>query len=116
MRVLFVHLAFPAQFGRLALELRRRYGWECTFLVQNLSRCPTPTPDMLEGLALHRMPLPADFRTQEVTPWAQSYGRYLEVARAVYEGARALDLRPDLVVGHHGLGPTFLLRELYDCP
>lgn len=116
MRVLFVHLAFPAQFGRLALELRRRYGWECSFLVQHLSRCPTPSPEMLEGLTLHRLPLPADFRTQEVTPWAQSYGRYLEVARAVYEEARALTAAPDLVIGHHGLGPTFLLREILDCP
>ena len=26
MRVLFVHRAFPAQFGQLALELNRRYG------------------------------------------------------------------------------------------
>ena len=29
MHVLFIHQAFPAQFGRLALELTRAYGWEC---------------------------------------------------------------------------------------
>ena len=34
MRVLFVHRAFPAQFGRLAAELTRRYGWRCHFLVE----------------------------------------------------------------------------------
>ena len=38
MQVLFIHEAFPAQFGHLALELTRRYGWQCKFLVEDLSR------------------------------------------------------------------------------
>ena len=54
MHVLFIHQAFPAQFGRLALELTRRYGWKCSFLIEDLSNCPTPTPEMLEKLQLHR--------------------------------------------------------------
>ena len=41
--VLFIHDAFPAQFGRLALELTKRHGWHCSFLVQSLSSCPTPS-------------------------------------------------------------------------
>src|SRR5580765_5217607 len=114
MHVLFVHQAFPAQFGGLALELHRRYGWQCSFLIQNLSTCPTPAPEMLERLKLHRIPLSDQFRAQKVTPWAQSYGRYLELAQAVYEGVRTLELQPDLVVGHHGLGPTMLLPEILD--
>ncbi|MBV9123341.1 MAG: hypothetical protein JO112_08290, partial [Planctomycetes bacterium] len=48
MHVLFLHGAFPAQFGQLALELTRRYGWHCSFLVEDLSICPTPSPDMLK--------------------------------------------------------------------
>ena len=48
MNVLFIHDAFPAQFGRLGLELTRRHGWRCSFLVQSLSSCPTPTPEMLQ--------------------------------------------------------------------
>jgi hypothetical protein len=116
MHVLFIHQAFPAQFGQLALELNRRYGWQCSFLIQSLSNCPTPSPEMLERLKLHRIPVSAQFRAQKLTPWAQSYGRYMELAQAVCEGVRSLELRPDLVVGHHGLGPTMLLRELLDCP
>ena len=46
--VLFIHDAFPAQFGRLGQELATRHGWKCRFLVQSLSSCPTPTPEMLE--------------------------------------------------------------------
>ena len=43
MHVLFLHDAFPAQFGRLGLELAERYGWRCSYLVRNLSRCPEPS-------------------------------------------------------------------------
>ena len=74
MNVLFIHDAFPAQFGRLGLELTRRHGWQCSFLVQSLSSCPTPSPEMLEaaraapdapvGRASHerRHPLAPDLR------------------------------------------------------
>ena len=74
MNVLFIHDAFPAQFGRLGLELTRRHGWRCSFLVQSLSSCPTPTPEMLrdpraapdahDGRAQDRRghPLAADLR------------------------------------------------------
>ena len=37
MHMLFLHDAFPAQFGRLGLELKRRHGWKCSFLIQSLS-------------------------------------------------------------------------------
>ncbi len=40
MNVLFIHDAFPAQFGRLGQELATRHGWTCDFLVQSLSSCP----------------------------------------------------------------------------
>jgi glycosyltransferase involved in cell wall biosynthesis len=118
MHVLFIHDAFPAQFGQLALELTKRYGWKCSFLVEDLSRCPTPTPEMLQELDIQRIPLAEDYRKDRDIPWAQVYGRYLESCRAVFEGVRGRpDLRPDLVIGHGGRGaPTLFLPELLDCP
>ncbi len=118
MHVLFIHDAFPAQFGRLALELTKRYGWKCSFLVEDLSRCPTPTPEMLQQLDIQKLPLSDDLRKNREIPWAQVYGRYLESCRAVYEAVRARpDGRPDLVVAHSGRGaPTLFLPEVLDCP
>jgi glycosyltransferase involved in cell wall biosynthesis len=117
MRVLFVHRAFPAQFGRLAAELTRRYGWRCHFLVEHLSHCPPPSAEMLAALDVRQWPRP-DGRTRDAdTPWPQIHGQALACARTVFEAVRARpDLRPDLVVGHGGLVPTLLLRELLDCP
>jgi glycosyltransferase involved in cell wall biosynthesis len=116
--VLFIHDAFPAQFGRLGLELFRRNGWKCSFLVQSLSSCPTPSAEMLERLELHKLPLAAEHRSGEGIPWPQIYGHYLEQCRTVHDTVRAKpDLRPDLIVAHGGRGaPTLLLREAVDCP
>jgi glycosyltransferase involved in cell wall biosynthesis len=117
MHLLFIHQAFPAQFGRVALELVKRHGWRCSFLVEDLSSCPMPTREMLERLDIRRIPLPVS-SSQPETPWPQIYGRWLELCQAVFESVRGqLDLRPDLVVGHGGRGPlTLLLREVLDCP
>ncbi|MGC8642508.1 MAG: glycosyltransferase [Isosphaeraceae bacterium] len=118
MHVLFIHDAFPAQFGRLGLELKRRYGWRCSFLVQSLSSCPTPSPEMLQELELHQLPLAAEHRSQDGIPWPRIYGMYLEQCQSVFEALRARpELRPDLVVAHGGRGaPTLFLRDLLDCP
>jgi glycosyltransferase involved in cell wall biosynthesis len=114
MHVLFVHRAFPAQFGRLAQELTDRYGWQCTFLVEHLSRCPAPSEEMLRKVTLHRLPAQ---RPSASIPWPQTHGHTLELGRSVFEAVRARpELRPDLVVGHGGLTPTLLLRDLLDCP
>jgi glycosyltransferase involved in cell wall biosynthesis len=116
--VLFIHDAFPAQFGRLGLELVERHGWKCSFLVQSLSSCPTPTRKMLETLELHQMPLASEHRSSDGIPWPQIYGHYLEQCQSVFETLRAKpQLRPDLVVAHGGRGaPTLFLREVLDCP
>jgi len=116
MHVLFVHRAFPAQFGQLALELTRRYGWRCTCLFQHLSRCPSPTPEMLQRLELIPIEGAPDPRTDAEVPWPQNFGRTLEIGRAAFETVRTCGLSPDLVVGHGGLVPTLFLRELLDCP
>jgi glycosyltransferase involved in cell wall biosynthesis len=115
MHVLFVHRAFPAQFGRLALELTRRYGWKCSFLVEHLSRCPEPSPEMRRHLDIHCLPRPAT--APALAPWPQRYGQVMERAQSLFEVVRARpDLQPDLVVGHGGLLPTLLLRDVLDCP
>src|SRR5262249_23217564 len=116
--VLFIHDAFPAQFGLLALELTRRLGWRCSFLVQSLSSCPAPTQEMVEKLDLHPVPLAAEHRSSDGIPWPQIYGHFLEQCRAVHDALRARPhLKPDLVVAHGGRGaPTLFLREVIDCP
>jgi glycosyltransferase involved in cell wall biosynthesis len=117
MRLLFIHEAFPAQFGRLALELTERYGWHCTCLFQHLSRCPTPSAAMLQRLALIQLPPDSDPEPPGGRPWAQRYGHALTVGRDVYEAVRTHhELRPDLVVGHGGLTPTLFLRDHLTCP
>jgi glycosyltransferase involved in cell wall biosynthesis len=118
MNILFIHDAFPAQFGRLGLELTKQYGWHCTFLVQSLSSCPTPTAEMLRTLELHQMPMTAEHKTGEGIPWPQIYGHYLEQCRSVFDTIKAKpQLRPDLVVAHGGRGaPTLFLRDVLDCP
>jgi glycosyltransferase involved in cell wall biosynthesis len=118
MHVLFIHQAFPAQFGRLALELAKRYGWKCSFLVEDLSNCPTPSREMLERLEIQRVQLPAEVRSNREVPWPQIYGHWLEHCRAMFEAVRARpELRPDLVVAHGGRGPLALfLPEVLNCP
>src|SRR5262245_8000939 len=115
MRVLFIHQSFPAQFGRLGLELSLRYGWDCSYLVEDVGNCPAPTPEMLARLKLYRMS--SARREQKVTPWTQTYGRAMEQSEAVYEALRALPTQQrDLVVGHQNLGPTLLAADLITCP
>ncbi|WP_435010825.1 glycosyltransferase [Tundrisphaera lichenicola] len=118
MRVLFLHDAFPAQFGHVALELTRRYGWECRFLVESVSNCPAPSAEMLRELDVRSYPLSDEYRRRPPTPWPQIYGKYLELCEAAFEGVRNLPgPKPDLVVAHGGRGaPTPLLRDILDCP
>ncbi len=118
MRVLFLHDAFPAQFGHVALELTRRYGWDCHFLVESISNCPTPSPEMLERLDVRSYPLSDEYRKRGATPWPQIYGKFLELCEAAFEAIRRRpELKPDLVVAHGGRGaPTALLRDIVDCP
>jgi glycosyltransferase involved in cell wall biosynthesis len=117
MHVLFIHRAFPAQFGRLALELTRRHGWKCSFLVEHLSLCPLPSPEMLAALDVRQYPRAPGAERGQAPPWPQAYGHALERGQAVFEAVRARpDLLPDLVIGHGGLVPTFLLREQLHCP
>jgi glycosyltransferase involved in cell wall biosynthesis len=118
LRILFLHDAFPAQFGHLALELTRRHGWECHFLVESVSTCPSPSPEMLERLDVRSYPLSQEYRKREATPWPLIYGKFLELCETAYDAIRKRpELKPDLIVAHGGRGaPTALLRDIVDCP
>src|SRR5262245_1438801 len=118
MHILFIHQAFPAQFGRLALELVRRYDWKCSFLVEDLSNCPAPSPEMLDRLDIQRITLRSAVQSNREVPWPQTYGHWLEHCRGVYDAVRQRpDLRPDLVVAHGGRGPLALfLPDVLTCP
>jgi hypothetical protein len=119
MHVLFVHRAFPAQFGWVALELSRRHGWKCSFVIEHLSRCPEASPDMLRHLDIHYLPRHQGVNTSRSpsAPWPQRYGQVMQRAQDLFEVVRAQpELRPDLVAGHGGLLPTLRLRDLLDCP
>jgi glycosyltransferase involved in cell wall biosynthesis len=115
MRILFLHQSFPSQFGQLALELTRRYGWQCSFIVQSLGDCPRPSPEMLEALPIQRFqPRP---RPEGVIPWQQTFAVTLDQAQAVLEAVRALPSTDfDLVVAHPNFAPTLFLPEVLRCP
>ncbi|RUL84332.1 glycosyltransferase [Tautonia sociabilis] len=116
MDVLFIHQAFPAQFGRLALELARRYGWRCRFLVESLSACPTPSRSMLETLEIHQVPVDPP-RPRGGLPWPQVFGGWLEQCSSYRSAFDRLGLRSDLVVAHGGQGaPIAFLREAVSAP
>ena len=118
MNLLFIHQAFPAQFGRLALELVRSRGWQCHFLVESLSACPTPSPEMLEALELRGIPLSNAVKDHTPTPWPLIFEKFLGLCRGVHDGVAAWnDLKPDLVVAHGGRGaPTVFLPDIVSCP
>jgi glycosyltransferase involved in cell wall biosynthesis len=116
--VLFIHQAFPAQFGRIALELADRYGWVCRFLVEHLSNCPSPSPSMLERLSIEQFDPGEGDRDDSPTPWPQIFGKYLGLCRAVLDAVEARpEWHPDLVIAHGGRGaPTLFLRDAISCP
>jgi glycosyltransferase involved in cell wall biosynthesis len=116
MHVLFLHRAFPSQFGRLGVELSRRYGWRCSFLMEEVGSCPSPSADMLEALEIHRLP-PGTGAGRGVTHWMRAQEVAFDLCRrqAEYLSGRP-ELRPDLVVGHCGLGPVLFLDDVVDCP
>ena len=90
MHVLFIHEAFPAQFGRLALELAQgRTAGGAASSIEDLSSCPTPTPEMLQKLEIAPARHPRrPTATTARTPWPQIYGKFLELCQAVYEAIR----------------------------
>lgn len=116
MHVLFIHQAFPAQFGRLAFELARTRRWRVSALVESMSACPTPTAEMLEAVEIHS--LASASQSAAPIPWPLAFGEYVQQCRRVYEALSAKpELQPDLVVAHGGRGaPILFVPEALPCP
>lgn len=109
MRVLFVHQDYPAQFGHVARRLVSDLGWRCDFVSQ--------LPAGEDGGVRLIQYRPAGGATAATHHCSRTFENAVWHAHAVYEAcARRLGDAPDLVVGHSGLGSTFFLRELFDCP
>jgi glycosyltransferase involved in cell wall biosynthesis len=118
MDILFIHQAFPAQFGRLAMELNQRRGWRCRFLIEHLSSCPTPTQEMLAAVEINQIPGREQRASKGASPWPQTYAKWLDLCAAVRAAFEALPGdQPDLVVAHGGQGaPTLFLTDAYKGP
>src|SRR5580698_10054709 len=102
MHVLFLHQSFPGQFGRFALEMKRRHGWRCSFLVEGEGTCPAPTAAERADLPLYKIRVRPG--KGAVTPWRQTHRSSLQEGLTFYEALAALpDLKPDLVVAHQTL-------------
>jgi glycosyltransferase involved in cell wall biosynthesis len=108
MHVLFVHQAYPAQFGHVARRLVADYGWECTFL----SRARAARDEGVR--VLHYDVRGTAERAAHHT--SRIFENSMRQAEAVYRAGRRVGRRPDLIVGHSGFGSTLFLRDLFDCP
>jgi glycosyltransferase involved in cell wall biosynthesis len=117
MHILFLHDAFPAQFGRVGLELAERFGWKCSYLIRMFTRCPEPSRAMLDTLDIRKYELPVT-KEGASPPWPQIYGQFVDQCRVVADAIRQdPSLRPDLVVANGGRGaPTMFVPEVLDCP
>jgi glycosyltransferase involved in cell wall biosynthesis len=116
MHLLFLHQSFPAQFGRLALELTRRYGFRCDFAVERLATCPAPSREMLERLRILAVP-GEPVRGRGLSSWAQNFGHHLAMCARFREELQARpEFWPDLVVSHCDQGPSLFLHDLLSCP
>jgi glycosyltransferase involved in cell wall biosynthesis len=106
MHVLFVHQNFPAQFGHVAQHLIARHNFRCTYV----SEKPGGRVGSIEMIQYKNR----GGATNQTHYCSRTFENCVWHAHAVYEALRARpDIRPDLVVGHSGLGSTVFLRELY---
>ena len=110
MHVLFVHETFPSQFGPVAKWLSRSKEHRVTFV----STDPRRRHGAIENIPYQYSPAPEPGTDRF---WMGVYQRHLvhcqRVARAV---RKRPNLKPDLVVGHSGFGPTLFVPEVLDCP
>jgi hypothetical protein len=106
MNLQFVHQNFPAQFGHIAQHLIRNLGWSCTFVSQ------TPAGKVGGICKIQYRTAGGARETTHDCSWTVENTTWH--AHTIFEACKAeRDLRPDLIVGHSGLGSTLLLPELY---
>jgi glycosyltransferase involved in cell wall biosynthesis len=110
MRILFVHVNFPAQFRHLAASLGRNPGNEVVFLTQE------DRPDW-EIPGVRKAVYAPDMNTAD--PMGGLMGNSGSASRNAGAAMRAaVRLRsegfvPDVICGHSGWGPTMLLQDVF---
>ena len=107
MHILFVHRAFPAQFGHIAAHLARERGYRCSFVSE-------AEPGAVSGIEkiTYR---PAGDASNRTHLFARAFEEKIRHAVGVYDALQPLrhDVRPDLIVGHAALGGTVFLPDLF---
>ncbi len=108
MHVLMVHQNYPAQFGILAAELMRRYGWKVTYLTKWEGKT-----DALPMIKFKN----AGGTTDKVHFLARNFDTCSRAAVGAWQAVREAGLKDvDVVLGHSGFGSTLLLGDLLGCP
>jgi glycosyltransferase involved in cell wall biosynthesis len=110
MHVLFVHQAYPSQFGPIAEWMSRTKEHRVTFVSTDPSRWHGAIENIQHAF-------PPDPKAGQLVPWMRDFPRKLQRCRGVVKALKKRpDVRPDLVVGHSGFGSTLFIREVLDCP
>lgn len=110
MHVLFIHPAFPAQFGVIAHYLAAVKGWPCTFLTSVDTTHLELSFNHINYRLTDDAPQPKQFHNPE------SLQEMLDHLAAIYRGMRGVpQVQPELVVGHMSYGTMLYLRNLYPC-
>jgi glycosyltransferase involved in cell wall biosynthesis len=106
MHVLFVHQNFPAQFGHIGRHLVKERGWTCTFVSET-------QPGEVAGIRKIQYKTGGGARAS-THYCSRTFENSVWHSHAIYEACKVHpEIRPDLIVGHSGLGSTLFLAELY---
>jgi glycosyltransferase involved in cell wall biosynthesis len=119
MHVMFVHPAFPAQFGHIARRLASDPRYRCTFVSEHGEDAPEAASAGAEVGPIERIRYRPAGRHRSSNYLTQDIDEEIAHAEGVFETLAPLrdSLRPDLVVGHAGWGSTLFLPELFpDAP
>src|SRR4051812_18228108 len=107
MDALFVHRAYPAQFGHVADYLARERGWRSTFVSEAVEGVSVLELAAAPGRIERVRYAPVGGATQFHSFHTRGFENAVAHAQGVYDALKARpDLRPDLVVGHSGFGST----------
>jgi glycosyltransferase involved in cell wall biosynthesis len=115
MHVVFVHPAFPAQFGHIARRLAADPRYRCTFVSEEGEDAPEAVAIEAEGGPIERIRYRPTGDRRASRYLTQDIEEEIAHAEGVFETLAQLrdSLRPDLIVGHAGWGSTLFLHDLF---